>query len=227
LGRRQRTEALIFHHAFLSSTAKAGAAALWRKPFLLWQADDIEGHRHQVILQRAALAPMEGESELYLSLDGQRLFTLTFTIVSGKIIGEEDVPILLIGGLQGAYMAREKLRYAARATGEIAGPALLLSAASTIAEIMGIDILAGPSNKTQIAKEYTVDGRSTSLNYDRLWNDANGHQNALSFFILSPAGARSQDALISGNHRSRTRRRRVLRAALRAEMLKNIKVALA
>lgn len=214
--RGDRLAALVHHYELLAATP--GAAALWRAPVTLWDRDDEEGRRHAVILQRALLAPMEGEAELVFTLDGERLFTLTFTIVDGAAVGAAAGPLLLIGGAQGRYAARESLRYAARANGEIAPATLLLLAAAVLAERLGMVALAGPSNRTQVAALYVVDGRSSSLDYDAFWTAAGAAATARDFFLLAATPEVEDDAEITGKHRARTRRRRRLRAELRAAM---------
>ncbi|MBB3695380.1 DUF535 family protein [Sphingomonas sp. BK580] len=219
LSRRERLAALIYHHEFVARHAAAHGDALWRAPFTLWERHDDERRHHALLLTPARLAPMEGEVELAFLLDGQRLFTLTFALVSGTLIGAADAPVLLVGGLQGGYQVREELRYAARANGEIAAPTLLLLAAATLAEALGAALLAGPSNRTQVAAGYVVDGRSSSLDYDELWAKLDGERTAADFFLVDPRREEPEESEVSGKHRSRTRRRRRLRAALRAEML--------
>ena len=225
LSRRQRLAALIHHHDFVARHAAAHGDTLWRAPFTLWERHDEEGRHHALLLTPARLAPMEGEAELAFLLDGQRLFTLTFALVSGALIGAADVPVLLVGGLQGGYQVREELRYAARANGEIAAPTLLLLAAATLAEALGAALLAGPSNRTQVAAGYVVDGRSSTLDYDELWAKLDGELTAADFYLVDPRREEAEEGEVSGKHRSRTRRRRRMRAALRAEMLAAIAAA--
>lgn len=224
LTRQERCAALIHHYDFLLTLPVAidagDVAALWR-------ASDDEGRSHEVLIQPATLAPMEGEHELCFRLDGKRLYTLTFSVVSGKLVGEERGPALLIGGMQGAYWAREELRYAARKNGEIAPPTMLLLAASVLAGVLRLPVVAGPSNAIQAARGYVVDGRSSTLDYDELWTQAGGHRNARDFFVLPPGGDDDADAPVTGKHRSRTRRRRQLRAALRDDMQRRLAAAMA
>ncbi|WP_159758568.1 DUF535 family protein [Sphingomonas sp. 8AM] len=226
LTRQTRLAAILHHHDLVARLAAQHGNTLWREPFVLWQHDDEHGRRHAVSLHAAGLAPMEGECELAYCLDGKRLFTLTFAFVGGEIIGEAEGTLLFVGGLQGAYYAREELRYAARANGEIAAPTLLLLAAAALAEALGIVRLAGPSRRTQASATYVVDGRSSSLDYDELWAGLGGEPTARGFFIVDSLRDPAATAEVSGKHRSRTRRRRRLRAAIRAEMLATIQTAL-
>lgn len=221
-----RLAAIVHHHDLVGRLAARHGDTLWRQPFPVWQHDDAQGRRHSVLLGSAELAPMEGECELAFCLDGKRLFTLTFAVIGGATIGEADGPLLFVGGLQGAYFAREELRYAARANGEIAAPTLLLLAAGALAEALGITRMAGPSKRTQASATYVVDGRSSSLDYDELWIGLGGEATARDFFVVDSSRDEPADAEITGGHRSRTRRRRRLRAALRAEMLATIRTAL-
>lgn len=218
LDRVQRLQALGHHHAFLYDRRHDGPADMWTGRFVLWTTGDEEGRTHEVLLQPAHLAPMEGESELSFRLDGKRLYTLTFSFVNGADLGVGDAPVLLIGGMQGAYWAREELRYAARRNGEIAPPTMLLLAASVLAEALCDGVVAGPSNENQAAHGYVVDGRSSSLDYDALWEQAGGQKNGSGFFLIPAASGDDADAPVTGKHRSRTRRRRQLRAALRSAM---------
>lgn len=223
---RTRLAAIVHHYEHVARLAAISGGGVWRRPFALWEHEDAQGRRHVVTLQPAELAPMEGECELVFSLEGKRLYTLTFVFVSAAIIGAVDQPLLFVGGLQGAYFAREELRYAAKANGEIAAPTLLLLAAAALAEALGISRLAGPSTRTQASAAYVVDGRSSSLDYDELWLGLGGEATACDFFVVDLSRGEAEDAEITGGHRSRTRRRRRLRAALRARMLETIQAAL-
>lgn len=191
----------------------------WRDGFAVWKHDDAAGRQHRIVLQSAHFAPMEGEAELLFSLDGRTLCAITFAIVDRRLIGENgDGAIVFVGGIQGGYWVREEMRYAARESGEIAPLAMLLLGLRALADVFGIDAVAGTSTEHQVAKDYQVDGRSMTLDYDDFWLRANGVRNARGFFVVRADNANDADDPVTGNHRARTRRRRRLKAERCAAM---------
>ncbi|QDZ06208.1 DUF535 domain-containing protein [Sphingomonas panacisoli] len=219
----ERYRALAFHYGFLESTI---TGVRIEPGLVLWQSIDDEGKTHDVVLQPAWAAPMEGETELCFRLDGVRLFTLTFCIVQGGLVGSAEPAVIFVGGVQGIFFGKDRIRYAARKNQEIAPLAMLLLAIDAVAEMLGIATIVGTSDTAQAASQTSVDGRSTTIDYAALWRDMGGIDDGRGHYCVAVGQTSGAEKEVAGKNKARTRRRRLQRRAVRDAMIGMLAVAL-
>src|SRR5215469_7014553 len=89
LSTEARRAAISFHYAFLKKNITSSEERqLWNDGVSVWhQCGDGRAHDLVVRLERATLAPMEGEAQLRFSLGNLTLCTLTFCLLDGPSIG--------------------------------------------------------------------------------------------------------------------------------------------
>jgi uncharacterized protein VirK/YbjX len=220
-----RLDAIHYHYSYLAlypllarRIAGTPQERAWGGGVTLWQHADAEGRVARVVLRGSEMAPMEGEGELAFHVDGKRLCTLTFVILDGTLVGAGPAPALFVGGVQGAYRAREAIRLAARGNDEIAPLTMLLIALRSLADAIGIGTIAGTSSAVQAARGTLVDGRGMTHDYDDFWQQAGGTLGLRGYYLSAVAAETSPDAPVTGKHRSRTRRRRQRRLDIRASI---------
>jgi Protein of unknown function (DUF535) len=200
-----------------------GKRQLWNEGISIWHRYGDSREPDLVIrLERATLAPMEGEAQLRFSLGNLTLCTLTFCFLEGANIGLPSDVVLLIGGLQGAANRRREIRMAAKANGEISPAASLLLAAKAIAMAFRVQYVVGVSTDQHIAWGYARE--KISLSYDDMWLKAGGTRVDEGFFVLAPGTEKPlKDIPIS--HRQRTRRKRMLQGELQDAVLLSVQEA--
>ena len=86
-------------------------------------------HRFAVTIGMTRPSNREGELSLLLKANGETLYTLSFTIVPGRILEADSAEALLISRLQGTpAQYRLRLKLAAKAMRGVRAPELLLAA---------------------------------------------------------------------------------------------------
>jgi uncharacterized protein VirK/YbjX len=221
LSAERRRAAIAFHYTFLKhSITSFGKRQLWNDGISIWhQYGDSREQDLVIRLERATLAPMEGEAQLRFLLGNLTLCTLTFCFLDGASIGLPSDAVLLIGGLQGAANRRREIRMAAKANGEIAPAASLILAAKAIAMAFRVQYVVGVSTERHIAWGYARE--KISLSYDDMWLKAGGTRVDEGFFVLAPGMEKPlKDIPIS--HRPRTRRKRILQGELQDAVLLSV-----
>jgi uncharacterized protein VirK/YbjX len=224
LSAERRRAAIAFHYTFLKHRITSfGKRQLWNEGISIWHRYGDSREQDLVIrLERATLAPMEGEAQLRFSLGNLTLCTLTFCFLEGANIGLPSDVVLLIGGLQGAANRRREIRMAAKANGEISPAASLLLAAKAIAMAFRVQYVVGVSTDQHIAWGYARE--KISLSYDDMWLKAGGTRVDEGFFVLAPGTEKPlKDIPIS--HRQRTRRKRMLQGELQDAVLLSVQEA--
>lgn len=209
-----RRRILMDHYAFLSNTvAGAGRGTSWAAGVTIWQRrDDAIGQDFRIVLEQSALSPMEGESQLRFEMGERTLCTLTFSFLHGASIDLPHAQIMFIGGVQGGLNCQQEIRIAAKSNGEIVPNALLLIAAKGIAEALDVGHIVGVASDGQAAMGYARE--KIRFSYDAMWLDAGAIHTAGGFFIVTPGVEKPIDDIAS-KHRSRSRRKRQLKVAIK------------
>ena len=208
-GRRARREVLKFHHQYLAKyvtpffyhTILNGGETLW--------CETIDGSRYAISILFNHQFHSEGDVSLSFDKDGLALYAISFTIVPGEIIGCSSEQAMLIAVIQGQVRQAEAIRISTKACHDIAPPYLLLAATLSIAEVLGIDIVAGVNNKEQISKSRkdTV----CYFDYDAFWETLSVKRNGMGFYEGSiPLPDKPIEQVVS-KHRGRVRLKRRLR----------------
>jgi uncharacterized protein VirK/YbjX len=222
LSTEARRAAISFHYTFLKNNITSSEERqLWNDGVSVWhQCGDSRAHDLVIRLERATLAPMEGEAQLRFYLGNLTLCTLTFCLLDGASIGLPSGVVLLIGGVQGAANCRTEIRMAAKANGEISPAACLLLTAKAIATAFRVQYVVGVSTERQLSWGYARE--QLSLSYDDMWLNAGGTRVDQGFFLLTP-GTQKPLRDIPISHRSRTRRKRVLQGELQDAVLLSVR----
>jgi uncharacterized protein VirK/YbjX len=156
------------------------------------------------------LGRLEGELSLDLRVDGEKIFTLSFTVVPGWVLRSEIAEILLITRLQGTLGARPQIRLARKTFREFFPGKLLLAALQGIADALGIDELQAVCSTRQRSYEKGCPAILRSA-YDDLFAQMGMVETATGFYS-SPIPIESKPlASMKRGKRSRARRRRAIR----------------
>ncbi len=152
----------------------------------------------------------EGELTLVLHVDGARVYILQFTIVPGWVVKSSAPNVMLISRLQGIRGGYDQVRLATKAFLEVAPPALLLAALQGIAQVSGIDELAGVSAVGQFSylPAYAETFRAI---YDDFWIELGARKISASFYASPIPPQEKSLATITNGHKSRTRKKRAFK----------------
>ena len=115
----------------------------WDVPLYEFSGD---GQRFDITMGRSRPFYKEGELSLNLKLDGQIFFTLSFTIVPGRIVKAATEEVLLISRLQGTPGCYpDQMKVATKAMHGVRPRTMLFFALEGVAEAFGIGEVAGVS----------------------------------------------------------------------------------
>ncbi len=184
-----------------------------RNGLVLWQKpcdDDVV----TMVLGLPRRTMLEGDLTLELLVNETMIYRLSFSFVPGPVLGMDDHHVLLIGGSQGVQGTADHTRRIARQNSEIPPSGLLLTGLRAIAEALDITTLAGVAAASQSVVHAAPDLHRNA--YDDLWVTHHGTlRNGIFIMPVKP----TDDAVIEGSHRARTRRKRRYRQSLQAEFV--------
>jgi len=184
-----------------------------RNGLVLWQKpcdDDVL----TMVLGLPRRTMLEGDLTLELRVNETMIYRLSFSFVPGHVLGMDDHHVLLIGGSQGVHGTAHHTRRIARQNSEIPPSGLLLTGLRAIAEALDITTLGGVAAASQSVVHNTPDLHRNA--YDDLWMTHHGTlHNGIFIMPVKP----TDDAVIEGSHRARTRRKRRYRQGLQAEFV--------
>ena len=128
---------------------------------------------------------IEGELELKYHYCDQLVYTMTFTIIQGEIIGIADQPyVLLIGGLQGAPRCADQIRKAGKLN-DIFPSTHLLVVLQAIGQFLGMTTIAGISSNVQYSGAKKKTPINLSGKYDCFWMEHGGWLHSKRFYCLA------------------------------------------
>ena len=152
----------------------------------------------------------EGELSLFLRVDGEIVFVLSFTIVPGWVVKSQAAEILLITRLQGIKGAYPPISYATKTLHDVAPDALLFAALQGIADAFGIGEIAGVSASMQSC--YTEDcAASFKQAYDDFFTELGIPKSAAGFFRVPLPLQEKPLTFIKHGHKIRTRGKRAFK----------------
>lgn len=216
-GTAERAALIMSHYAYLLERLPRNELRRdWAGSMILWErrAGDV---RYAIALGQAMVCPMEGEAQLCFYRDAARLFTLTFSLIDGPLLGLSGERAMFIGGMQGGYACQQENRAAARDNGEVAPATMLVLAARAVAEALGVAHIAAVSSRRQASASYASE--KIRFRYDDWWEQLGSRRIADGLFLLDPPGAGQRSlSHLSAAHRKRALRKTRLKAELAAEM---------
>ena len=175
-----------------------------------------DGPHLAVWMGPSSLAPMEGEAELVFKSNEQHLFTLSFSVAPGWLLGTADQDAILIGGLQGALACRSEHRDACKKLQEVSPQDMLVITIRALARVLGIRAIAAVSAELHVAQGCSkVDWR---FDYDGFWERIGAVRSDRGFYVFSPDVADRPAHEGSSTHKSRARRKRRFRLMLQNEV---------
>ena len=112
----------------------------------------------------------EGEIIIQFESRGKSLYSVTFSIVPGRVLGSatQDSNVILISRMQGKAGAFAAIRSATKAMGEVAPRAVLIHVLQGIAAAIDIRTIVGVSAANQLSSE-TSDAKAFHRAYDQVF----------------------------------------------------------
>jgi uncharacterized protein VirK/YbjX len=149
---------------------------------------------------------MEGELLLKLFFCDQVVYTLTFTVIQGQMLGIDQTYVLLVGGLQGTAHCIDMLRKATKINEEVHPSAMLLVVLQAIGHFGGMATIAGISTNAQYSGSKKEIPTGFHWKYDRFWIDHGGRQHNEKVFCLATTLRKHASA---GSHHKALRKRQL------------------
>lgn len=151
----------------------------------------------------------EGELSLLFKVNGQAVYTLSFSIVPGRFIQLPATQVLFISRMQGLSANFELIRSTAKAFNGNRPSTMVLGVARAIAQSLGITCIAGVGTKEQIVynrKAWLMDG--SYFDYDKFWSEVGGVQVNETYFNIPLQPKHAPLCKVKSQHRSQARRKR-------------------
>lgn len=150
----------------------------------------------------------EGELSLIFRTDSSDVFTLSFTISPGGVLGVTADHVFLVSRLQGQQGCFEQIRNATKSFGELSPAAMLIAALEGIAQALDIQDVVGVCAQEHVALEETSPTHDFISAYDHFWLSLGARKMNDSFFHIQIPLPEKPIHLIKQHHRSRTLEKR-------------------
>lgn len=209
--RPKRLAAILHHYHFLTATAGPGFFEHVARKIIIWQ-ERRANQTFAIHLSYPAMVGFEGELSLHLTVDGELLQVVSFTIVPGQLMGLADKPALVLGQVQG-IRHQALYKHATKTLLDITPAALLVQAAYGLAQALGIDHAAGVSTEEQLSY-----GTGSRFSYNHFWEQLGGKRLANGLFELAIPAPEKPLEHLKPAHRARTLRKRHYKLALRQDV---------
>lgn len=205
---------IAHHYNFaLDKLSSARSRALLSGQAHVWEAGSRERHLG-IELRRATGTSVEGELVLNFTLNRKIIFMLTFSVFPGAYFDEPARSVIFVGGLQGRPGCREDIRMASKANDEVDPATMLLMALKAVGIAWNIETIVAVSAKYQISADALESAEARFANYDRIWMKGGGIAHGDRVYKLATQSRHGVHAPALGSHRSRTRRKRIVKDAL-------------
>ena len=207
---RQRADATFFHYDYiLRKMSPHYAYAMFNDGVSIAKLSK-NGCDYSINLRVDKKHTKEGEMSLCLKDGGDVLYTLSFTIVRGSIVGGGAEAAFLVTRIQGMRDRFGQIAQATKAFRDVAPPLVLLSALEGLGMALDIYRLTSVSAATVVRNAHQM-STDFSNSYDRVLESLGAVQNAKGFFSAAlPFKKKPLDA-VSADHRARTRKKRAFR----------------
>ena len=149
----------------------------------------------------------EGELSLNLVVNGQTVYILSFTIVTGSALHSSAEDVFLISRIQGVKGFYKQIQSATKALHDVAPGALLVAALQGLGEALHIEAMA--CIRAQDQNSYCVDyDRSFRANYDDFFTELGAKKNEAEVYLASIPLREKPMLQIKPGHKLRTREKR-------------------
>ncbi|HKP97071.1 MAG TPA: DUF535 family protein, partial [Fibrobacteria bacterium] len=166
---------------------------------------------------------MEGELCLVFRMDALALFTMTFSIVPGNLVGIPSHQTIFIGGFQGTKGHTGTIRYASKAMGEICPSKMLMISIRALGRALGIGIIIGVSSAEHVCETINRFPNEYLSQYDFFWM-ANGGEPLGKSFKMRVGLSDKPSTSSSASHRARARRKKLLMHTILEEMVQGFQL---
>ena len=207
--KQTRREILLFHHRYLAHRVNESFYNEMATPgHVLWD-ETINGNTYAISMSFNHQHHSEGDLTLTFDMNRAPIYEILFSIVPGKVIGSAANQVLLVGAVQGRLGQAKAIKGGTKACGDIAPPHLLVSAATSIAEVLGIEAFAGVGNEEQLQKSQANSG--CFFDYDAFWETFSVRKNSTSIYEGTIPLPEKPIEQTKSKHRSKVRSKRRLR----------------
>lgn len=210
-----RVDAILNHYQFVENLSGKTLAYGLMSPeqIELLALDGKDGEKMQINVSTALGAEREGESTLWLNMDGVRLAALTFCVAGDKIF---------IGGLQGAHrnVPHEAIKAATKACHGLFPKRLLMEVLWLLAAQQGIKGIYGVSNEGHVFRglRYRLSkGKHFHASYNEFWESTGGEKYNKHLYRLPLSLPQKDLNEIASKKRSEYRKRYALLEALQTQ----------
>jgi uncharacterized protein VirK/YbjX len=208
-----RALALIHHYRYLSVKLREGFLRSILDGGVNIYETTVDDSTYAVRMTLSGPITDEGELSLELCIDGASIFTLSFTIVPGLIVGVPAEDALMISRIQGVKGVFELIHKATKALHETSPPALLFSAVNGVALAFGIDHIAGVCAASQPSHS-EVEAESFRTAYDEFFASVGGRVNMTGYYCFLTPIRGKHIASVRCDRRSRARKKRRFKASI-------------
>ena len=218
-----RTEFLVRHYRRLGRFfGSQSAARIFGSGLELWSRR-AEGASLSVALEVNPPFNLEGESNLVMRIDGERIYVLSFVIGPAERLGAGPGEALMVTQLQGMRGTGPLVRLATKAMSDVGPQLLLMAVAQGIATALRVRRIIGIGAARQVCVPAAGPNGDFLSAYDQFWQSIEGERLASGDYQF-PVPIRDKPlAQIKLNHRGRVRRRRAVRTTIAAAVRRRLR----
>lgn len=222
LSRRDAAEIMRTHYADMQTLTIPGfLVRVFDSEIALWSHSQ-DGRQFTIRLafprnlqQRHRMLDHEGDLALVFDMDGSPLYVLCMTIIPARLLQHGNAGrAMFIGRVQGVPDQMDQLRTATKFLLDITPSRLLVCAAESMSEKLGIDTMGGVSNDKQISRELH-ENLDTFFDYDRFWTQLGATRTAQGLYLVPSNIPEKPIEQIQQRHRSRAMKKRKFRESVK------------
>lgn len=204
----EKREIYIHHYAFLRRTLSQEHLGLLYQRGIECFKEQIKEDEFTVLLKgRNTVKEYEGSLSLYFKMNGDTLFTASFSVIPGKVVKVADKEVIYIACMQGAHYWYEQIRKATKLFRENDLGVILMRVIEVFAKKFNICTALGVSAANQLSYRAHHDFHKYYSNYDVFWEGIGATLKNGEYVMPLPL-PQKDILLIKQNHRNRTRKKR-------------------
>ena len=210
LGKCARRDILLHHYRRIAENAEPDfLRRILTGCYPLWSKEDADAC-YSIALSFDPLTHYEGDLSVIFVSGAQQILRISFSIAPGPAVGSETAELLFIGHVQGAKHKFDEIKQATKACHDVAPQHMLMIAIQSIAQALGIKVIAGVTDENQLTK---LPERSISFQYDPFWENWVG-QKSDGFYEIPVPLPQTELRDIQTGHRRRTRKKREFKSGV-------------
>jgi uncharacterized protein VirK/YbjX len=205
--RRLRYTILVSHYTYLADRiSETFYERVEESGLTLWSAE-LDGERLRISIGFEKKDRQEGDLTLSFEMNRVMLYQVSFTIVTGILVGCSAQKVLLVGRVQGTRARFDEIRRATQLCHKTAPPYLLVISAQAVAFELDIDLVVGVNSREQLTK---AQGRAYKFpfDYNSFWKSCTATENSRTFYALPAWFLGHPVGQVSSEHRRRARLKR-------------------